>query len=433
MQPQRIIEEVVFEGEMGLMTAAELWNMPEDRWRGIRNLITDGVYIAHCLACGHPVYINNRDYGGQKLPFFSHFSGGDPNCVWHTGKNLSPDQARAAQYQGNQESIAHRQLCEKVGEIVALDSRSKIVTVEQYLPPTENDHGSYPDVYVEWEGYGRFAIEFQLSNTFETEISKRCRRYRREGMPLLWLLHGGNLEGSVSSSFRDVIWRHRNNAFVLDNAASVESYKQRTLVLSCYLRNEDGSFDDPKLVRFDELEVPSSWLPFHEDKLIAPQKRKFDERRRPWFTAFLPPGWNKDDVFDPVVQAALASLQWRASDDYTTVRLIAAAFSIVATANGKSCNYASRHPNVRGMLDTFLYWGHFAPFARLLTLLIENTTASDILTRKLAAKMRDARETPQADEESPEWKILRHLLPEALDTRVREEFRYFGELPDWAA
>lgn len=418
-KPQRIIEAAILEG-IGPITARDLLSMPEDSWGLLRDRITDrrqgkDGLLARCMACEDEVYIRTARLAGISLPLFAHYSGGDPHCPWYQGRNAKPNDIRAAQYRGHQESNFHRVMCEQVAELVALDPRHVRHTVAEYLPPTENVHGRFPDIYAEWEGVGSFAVEFQMSGTFQTEISARCKHYEYEGIPLLWILFGIDTTGQIQQSFRDVIRRHRGNAFVLDPSAITASKEQRTLVLTCYLRNGDG-FDPPKLVRFDNLTIPRSKLPYHEDRIVRPLFTEIERRRRPWFTALR--SW---DHFAP-----LRGLERPQS------LLVAAAFSIVATANGKECNYASGHPNIRAMLNTYLHAGTFASYTELLTRLIGNTSISGLLATKVGEHLHRHGAKHQTVEQSPEWSLLRHLLPEALDPVLREELKYLDALPDWA-
>ncbi|UVC15324.1 competence protein CoiA family protein [Mesorhizobium onobrychidis] len=92
-------------------------------------------------------------------------------------------------------------MCQQIAELVVLDERHIRHAIAEYLPPTENAHGRYPDIYVEWEGYGAFAIEFQLSGTFQTEISARCKHYKYERIPLLWILFGMNTSADLNRVF----------------------------------------------------------------------------------------------------------------------------------------------------------------------------------------------------------------------------------------
>ena len=106
------------------------------------------------MCCGGRVFVQSRLIGNKRLPFFAHYKGGDPNCPWYHGRTIQPDEARAAQYGGQQELIAHRMMCEKVAEIVQLDPRCRRSNVNKYLPPTENAYGRFPDVFFEWAGLG---------------------------------------------------------------------------------------------------------------------------------------------------------------------------------------------------------------------------------------------------------------------------------------
>jgi hypothetical protein len=407
-KPQRIVEAAILE-RIGPVTARELLAMPENSWGLLRDRITDGRHggeglVARCMACESEVYIKTARLNGISRPLFAHYSGSDPTCPWYQGRNIKPDDARAAQYQGRQESNFHRLMCEQVAELVALDPRHISHTIAKYLAPTENDHGRFPDIYVKWEDFGPFAVEFQMSSTFQTEISARCKHYEREGIPLLWILFGIDTAAEVPQSFLDVIRRHRGNAFVLDRTAISASRKQKTLVLTCYLRN-GGGFDPPRLVRFDELTVPGTRIPFLEDRIVRPRLDEIEQRRRPWFKALA--DW---DHFTP-----LFGLERPQS------LLVAAAFSIVANANGKERNYASAHPNIRAMLNTYLHSGAFAPYTSLLTRLIESTSMSGLLAGKVGEHLRRHTDAVQIIEQSPEWSLLQRLLPEALDPLIREE------------
>lgn len=420
--PQRIVEAAIIE-RIGPVTARDLLAMSDDIWGFLRDQITDrrngkDGLIAKCMACECEVYIRAPKSRGVPRPAFWHYSGSDKTCPWYQGRNLNPDDARAAQYEGRQESLFHRQMCEQVGELVALDDRYIKHKVAEYLPPTENEHGRYPDIFVEWEGYGHFAVEFQMSGTFQTEISARCKHYEREGIPLLWILFGIETAVDLPQSFVDVIRRHRGNAFVLDPTAVAASREQKTLILSCYLRNSSGGLDPPVLVRFDELTVPRSKLPYHEDRIVKPHLDEIDQLRRAWFAALK--RWK--DRFKPLRDL-----------DRPESLLLAAAFSIVATAaNGRVINYASEQNSISAMLNTYLHNGDFARYTNLLTRLITNSAIGDWMKESVWEHMTRHEAGNQADEQSFEWRLLRQLLPEALDPVLREELLYLDALPEWA-
>jgi hypothetical protein len=76
----------------------------------------------------------------------------------------------------------------------------------------------------------------------------------------------------------------------------------------------------------------------------------------------------------------------------------------------------------------------------LLESLMRNTQQRSLLDTSVGTVMERVRRgwkkrpdpTPQVDEHSPEWKLLRELLPEALDPVIRSELMFYGALPAWA-
>lgn len=105
-KPQRIVEAAIIE-RIGPVTAQDLMAMSDDSWGLIRDQITDrrngkDGLVARCLACECEVYIRTSKTRGIARPLFQHYNGSDPDCPWFQGRNIKPDAARAAQYQGKQ-------------------------------------------------------------------------------------------------------------------------------------------------------------------------------------------------------------------------------------------------------------------------------------------------------------------------------------------
>ncbi len=319
-------------------------------------------------------------------------------------------------------------MCELIAELAALDERCVSTKVDQYIAPTKTDTGRYPDVFVDWGGFGQFAVEYQMSHTFQTEVSQRCVHYEKEGIPLLWVFSTFDPD-KIPQAVSDVIHRHRGNAFVVDQAAVAASRQENTLVLSCCLSDGVG-FEGSVLARFDELEIPASKLPFLEDRLVKPLLDEISNRRRPYFRAFH--DWG-DRIEDLRVDDLSAFSERKKVD-----RLVAAAFSIVAEAAGKPHNYASEHNNIKGMLNTYLSSKTLPGFAQLLTELISNTSQRDLLKGSVGKHLRKAidghrtGEIYQVDQSSPEWVLLKKLFPEALDPFVRQRLVSAYALPTWA-
>lgn len=414
--------------------------MPPEEWGILRSSISDrhqggdGISMV-CKKCGHPVYIRAyRTSGGTTLPGFSHYDGGPVNCEWYQGKNRTPDSLKAEQYNGQQESPEHLLLCNKIGELSSLDPRYIKHTVNKYHKPSHNPHGRTPDVYVEWEGYGPFVVELQLSNTFETEISGRCLYYSSEGIPLIWVLHDVHEYTSIPQSIKDVVRRHRNNAFVIDKDSIEESYNQNTLILKCY-KVTGGSFESPELVALDSLTTPNKeMLPYLTDHISPMLRQKSYDRRKSFFEFF--DKWEKKSTSREEIKSILEPLHENVSEEF--IFMIAAAFSIVATvAKGRDKNYASNDPNVRAMLNSYFNGYRLAPYADMMEFLLgrinHDAPNTPMVTTKAINRYLEQRksDTDQKGIEDPEWRIMEWLLPEVFDEVERELLRYTEKLPRW--
>jgi hypothetical protein len=286
----RIIEACVFEGDIGPVTTRELLTMPQTEWGMLRDRITDHRHgrpaglICRCAMCGDQVFIRARKKNGVPYPLFSHFQGGGLSCAWRHGSNEHPEQLRAQQYKGRQESQTHRLLCEQIEALGKLDERYVSSNVNTYRPPTESEHGRFPDVSIIWSDFPECVFEVQLSQTFQTEISARCTHYEREGVALVWVLFGFDPQNTnLPQSFMDVIRRHRGNAFIIDRESVAASYLQRSLVFKCYLENDSGGFDTPRLVRLDQLKFPNDSLPYLDDRVSKMLLNRIANTRRPCF------------------------------------------------------------------------------------------------------------------------------------------------------
>jgi hypothetical protein len=75
--------------------------------------------------------------------------------------------------------------------------------------------------------------------------------------------------------------------------------------------------------------------------------------------------------------------------------------------------------------------GVISQYATLLARLIENTAQYKLLETTVGEHINKA-SALQVDESSPEWALLKKLLPEALDPVIRDELIYLDALPDWA-
>lgn len=457
---KRTIRIADFEAPRGAVTIEALMAMDRPDWEHLRDRINlrradvPDQPLARCRQCEHGVFIRAQAVDDDHVPMFAHFPGGPEDCPWYDGGTMTPDDARAAQYQGHQESALHRRTCQTVEVMAKQDSRCAHSAIDTYLRPAIHKRGRYPDVFLDMTGLGRFAVEVQLSKPFAPEISARHLHYDREGVNLIWVFL--ELAKPLPQGFRDVISMQRGNAFLFDAPAEAESLARGTLVLSCYLEDGKGGWLVPRLVTLDDLDLTTGRSAFLEDRrserLIALCK---DGRSR-WWQALQqarrekPDNPFRHDAYEPPwasVRAHVPALSsWK--DEHWArhgergrdhlASLFAILCSVAHSAErGEEVLYISRYSGegrLLAMLNSKLSSATFFPYADLIETFIGNTVRRDLAERESFRKLATAARagSSQIDREHPIWRVMERLFPEALDPLIRAELADLGRLPGWA-
>jgi len=460
MQRQRTVQSAVFEAPRGELTVDALMAMQPGAWEHLRGEINlrrssaPDRPLARCLLCKSPVYIKAQATAAGNVPLFAHYADAKPDCPWYQGKPLIPDDARAAQYKGQQECARHRWMCDTIADALRADPRATKVTVDQYLKPSIEERGRYPDVYVELEGVGKFAIEVQLSKPFAFEIAARHLHYRREGVSLIWVF--SELVGDLPQGFRDVITLQRGNAFVFDAAALAASSARGELILSCYLES-DGGWLKPRLAALASLDRGNGRSMFLEDrrtkKLLdycATGRAKwidqlatgapFDFEDAPVENLF-GPCWDSIRMFVPRISGWKDAWyrQYLRHGRPHFLDLMAMLFSIQRSAEtGHDHVYVTRYKGdgaLVAMLNARLSAELFKRYADLLETMLASTAARHWLERSsLQNALAKARaEAPQIAAGHPIWDAAARLFPEVYDGMLRAELTDCDQLPAWAA
>lgn len=459
-QHQRTIKIADFELPRGAITIEALMAMPRETWEHLRAQINlrrtsdPKKPLARCRLCEGPVFIRaqaDRDSG--HIPMFSHYPESKKDCPWYEGTNVRPDDARAAQYQGHQESALHRRLCQRIEELARADARCSESAVDTYLRPAIHNRGRWPDVFLNMEGLGRFALEVQLAKPFAPEIAARHIHYDREGVKLLWIFH--SLEEPLPQGFHDVITMQRGNAFLFDNAAEAASIDRGTLVLKCILEDGSGGWLMPRFVTLDDLDTSarSAFVQDCRTKRIndfckegracwwgALQAAKRERPEVPFYAESFEQPWAFLLAQIPDLSAWNDGFRVRYADKGRAhvARLFGILCSIAHSAqSGVQVVYITNHGGdgaLLAMLNSKLSSGEFRCYANLIETFLRSTPLADMLGREsLQKKLIDARAAAlQIDPGHPVWRAMVRLFPETLDNLVRAELSDLGQLPAWA-
>lgn len=457
---QRTIEIADFELPRGAVPIQQLLALPRATWEHLRAEINRRRRsdphrpLARCRLCKGPIFIRAQVVQGEHSPVYAHYPESPVDCPWYQGGTLTPDDARAAQYRGHQESALHRWMCDTIAQLASADPRCNLVSIDTYRRPAIESRGRWPDVYLEIEGLGRFAIEAQLSKPFAPEIAARHLHYEREGVALLWAFR--EIEENLPQGFRDVVTMQRGNAFGFDDAAVAASIARGTLVLSCYLETERGGFLKPKLVTLDELDISSGRSVFLSDRRSERLIQFCKDGRSKWWEALnatppsdfdfpfdepcFHPAWDSVRMFVPAL-SDWKQRYWQtqyARGDWHFAELVAILFSIAhSAATGADRLYVTRYKGegaLLAMLNSKLAAAAFAPYANLIETMLVASTAHDRLER---ASLREAlgRAKSRAEQVTPDhpvWAGARRLFPEIFDGLRRAELADLGKLPEWA-
>lgn len=457
---QRTIRIVDFELPRGPVTIEALMAMKRESWEHLRAQINlrrrsdPSVPLARCRLCSGGVFIRAQAIDNDHVPMFAHFPEAQKDCPWYEGKNLRPDDARAAQYQGHQESALHRYLCNTIETLAKADPRCTHSAVDTYLRPAIHKRGRWPDIYLEMDQLGQFALEVQLAKPFAPEIAARHLHYDREGVRLVWIFN--SLEEPLPQGFHDVITMQRGNAFVFDESTRLASIDQGKLVLKCYLESGDGGWMRPRMVTLDQLQVGTGYAAFVEDRrsdlLVercqglrglwwrAFQHARSERPRSPFYSSAFAPAWEAPLREVPDLEVWNKTF-WETRSDRGQAHLAMLFAMLCSIAHSSEAGsdrvYITKYDGkgaLLAMLNSKLSNADFRYCAALVDHFLRATRSAHLADREsFVNTVRQACETDQ--QIAPEhlvWRAMRKLFPEALDGIVRAELRDLDRLPRWA-
>lgn len=457
---QRTIRMADFELPRGAVGIEQLLEMPRAEWEHLRGQINirrrlDRLRpLARCRICESGVFIRVRADRYGHSPMYAHYPEGSRQCPWYEGENLREDDARAAQYNGHQESALHRRLCTTIEQLVKADSRCLQTSVNTYLRPAIHERGRWPDVFVELNGLGRFALEVQLSKPFAPEIAARHVFYDAEGIGLVWIFN--TLENPMPQGFHEVVAMQRGNAFVFDIEAETASLQRGTLVLKCLMEDGQGGWREPRLIALDELQTGTGRSVFVEDCRSEAIKQRCKTDRLAWWNATNaarrqnPHSPEYCDQFELVwsdMKARVPGL-WQWERDFWQNRidlarpnaavLFMTLCSVAHSAEaGRPILYVTKFSGtgaVLSMLNSKLSGSDFKHCANLVETFVASTPLSGLLEKpSLRRIIAEAKTThTQVGTDHPLWRVMALLFPEVFDGLVRAELTDLGQLPNWA-
>lgn len=218
--------------------AAFYLTMDDRRVNRLRRWLNDfyhqGKKYLVCAHCHGPLYLKGGAQTGFKQQLhFSHYQSEEyKTCPLNEGApRISPEQAKANQYKGAQESKRHERLKNVLGEIMESDADCHATIIDKCYTEREKNERRQPDVQTKYKDVS-LVLEVQLSTEFITIISERESYYHDKKAFMLWIFDSFARNGLMNQSERDIFYKNNSHAFCIDPPLIAKSKKYKKLHLN---------------------------------------------------------------------------------------------------------------------------------------------------------------------------------------------------------
>lgn len=187
-----------------------------------------------CAHCHGPLYLKGG--GGidskQQLHFAHYQSEEYKTCPLNEDNpSMSPEQVKANQYMGVQESKRHERLKNALGEVMEMDTDCRGTEIDKCYAGREKHERRRPDVQTNYKDIN-LVLEVQLSTEFITIISDREAYYRDKKAFMLWIFDSFSRNGIMNQSERDIFYKNNSHAFCIDQSLLEKSKEHKKLYLN---------------------------------------------------------------------------------------------------------------------------------------------------------------------------------------------------------
>lgn len=266
-QPQQTVK-LAIDCETGeLVTADSLLALSEAKFSELRRAAMaarverkrGGISVRfQCAVCKQPLFLS-RYREGSTNRWFVH-DGNAEQCPWYEGNRPTPEQTKALIYRGQQEGALHQEYKRFLAHWLAKDASVTGIALEQ-TTFSEVMKGEWrrPDVKCTYQGHP-LVFEIQLSYTFLSDVIARDEFYKREGIFIVWVFAGFDLNRAAVT---DEAFFNRRNLFVLDADAMRQTAEQGALTFNGYWQSpqlKDGRVRDiwtSNFVSLSEVSFPT--------------------------------------------------------------------------------------------------------------------------------------------------------------------------------
>jgi len=269
-----------------------------DLKREIENHIQNKTKRFVCVICQQPMNLILSD---GIIFHFKHVYKSD-DCPLKT-ESISKSELFGIWYNGKKESERHKNLKNKIFEIICMDNRFSSQKLEGVVKSRENKkEWKKPDIQCLFNNH-LIALEMQISHTFISDIVSRENFYLNNKIPIYWIFDNFTPDKKIRVFESDIVYYHNCNAFVFDDEAYRHSLSSSRLTFHIYwvepfiCENKiDYQWKD-SLIDFQEIMYDENkGIVFYFDYEKKIKQYSFDDRKEEIFTLI-----RNSKIYDPGV------------------------------------------------------------------------------------------------------------------------------------
>lgn len=326
-----------------------------------------------------PMHPQTREY------YFKHWHQ-NVECPWTSGNGPSVDTVNSMIFGGRQEGPLHRRIVRETAELLKVSKNVSHVWEDERFSSANNGDFKKPDLRFVYNNQ-MFVIEVQLATTQRPIITERNEFYRREKIPIIWVVWAPPLISLLEhkASVIDIITDHQDNLFSFDEETIRQTRESSTFCLRVHWW--EGNEPCNKVVTLDDLVISDESLPYVVEKPAT----WYEILKNEWAILGAHKHLSNEDL-DRLWATLMGETEWPESADQPALDWDIVSLISLLLSMERNSIINSKQKNLTEMLHTFLTARGRQPMTRIVEHAAQKAGHSALLskptTRNLLAKAR---------------------------------------------
>ncbi len=362
---------------------------------------SDTPYV--CRLCGQvvivPMHPQTKEY------YFKHWRQ-NVECQWTSDNGSSVDAVNSMIFGGIQEGPLHRRIVRETAQLLKVSKNVSDVWEDERFTSANNGDFKKPDLRFVYNNQ-MFVIEVQLATTQRPIITERNAFYRRENIPIIWVVWAPPPISLLAhrASVIDIITDHQDNLFSFDEETIRQTRESGVFLMRVHWWERDEHRN--KVVTLDDLIISEGVLPY-----VVEKPATWNETlKNDWAKLGAGKHLSNEDL-DRLWATLMSETEWpdvadQPSVDWDIVSLISLLLSME-----RNSIINSKQKSLTEMLHTFLTTRSRQPMTRIVEYAAQKAGHSDLLQRaKTRDLLEEAKSKTQLAKDDFAPRLVRALFP----------------------